>query len=204
MTMQVALAFFLLALGSGCAHMVKLTVKPSPLRTGNKLPIHVALVINQDLANYRYNFNFQGDTWVYPFGPPLQNLARNVAEASFQEVDEIPSTSAAFKDSSADIVLVPRAVKAEQSVGVWAWEKVNLTLIMEWTALDRASQNTIWLKTITGDASYSQGNAFTMNHHRRVLIQKLFDDLSVKTQDAFEKAPELHQEERQTSRAAIQ
>jgi hypothetical protein len=155
------------------------------------LPVHAALVLNQDLTDYRYNFHLQGDTWIYPFGPPLRNLAQSVADASFQQVDEMPTTAQAFKDSSADIVLVPRPVKADQSVGVWAWNKVNITLIMEWTALDRSTHNTIWLKTITGDASESEGNGFTAGRHRRILMQKLFDDLAHKTQEAFQNAPEL-------------
>jgi hypothetical protein len=82
-------------------------------------------------------------------------------------------------------------VKAENSVPVWAWENVNFTLVVEWTAKDRASQNTVWLKTITADASEVGGNAFSGKKHQQILMQKLFDDLSVKTHEAFQLSPEL-------------
>jgi hypothetical protein len=180
-----------LILGAGCAHVVPTSVKPTAMSAGDKLPLNAALVLNKDLADYKYEFHMMGDTWVYRFGEPLQDYARRMAAASFQRVDETSSAEKAFANPSADIVLVPRAVKADESTGLMAKSKVNLTLVIEWTAKDRATQNTVWLKTITADASEVQGSVFSGSKHLAILMQKLFDDLSTKTREAFQNAPEL-------------
>ena len=57
--------------------------------------------------------------------------------------------------------LIPRAVKADKSAGVWAASKQDFTLVVEWVAKDRATHNTIWMQTITADASGSMGSAFS-------------------------------------------
>jgi len=183
----------LLALASGCTHTftAKITVKPTDLRAGQKMPHRAALVLNQELADYKYEFQAMGITTVYPFGPALQDYARAVATHSFQEVQVAPSAEKAAEMSTADLVLIPRAVKADQSVGIYAWNKVHFTLVVEWAAKERAGQNTVWLKTITAEASEPMGNAFTGGKHWLVLEQKLFDDLSLKTQAAFQESPEL-------------
>ena len=181
----------LLALLTGCTHMVPISVRPTAMTGGNKLPLHAVLALNKELSGYKHHYNLEGDTWVYAFGPPLQNYARQVAKASFQQVDEAPSTEEALTNLSADIVLIPRPVKADQSLGVMAWSKINFTLVVEWTALDRVSKNTIWLKTITADTTETEGNVFTGKKHQSILMQRLFDDLSIKTHEAFQNATEL-------------
>ena len=195
LALRVSCAVLLLALVSGCTHTMKVAVKPTTLPVSQKLPHRAALVLNQELADYKYEMKMMGDTWVYPFGPALQDYARDVATHCFENVQIVPSP----EQASADLVLIPRALKTEQSMGVWAWDKINLTMSVEWVARDRASQNTVWLRTITGEASEAGGNAFTGPKHRRILIQKLFDDLSLKTHAAFQEAPEL---KRTTAQAA--
>lgn len=180
-----------LAFATGCTHMIPISVQPTVLPSSGKLPIHVVVVLNKDLAEYKHEYSLEGDTFVYLYGQPLQSYARQTANASFKQVDEATSTEEAFTNTSADIVLVPRPVKADQSFGLATWSKVNLTLVIEWKALDRVNKNTIWLKTITADASETQGNLFTGKKHFGILTQKLFDDLSLKTYSAFQEAPEL-------------
>jgi hypothetical protein len=181
----------LLALATGCTHMMPVAVQPTALTGDNKLPLHAVLVLNKELTDFKHEYHMEGDTWVYPFGPALQDYARQVAGASLRQVDEAGSTDAALANPNADIVLIPRPVKADQSLGVMAWSKVNFTLVVEWTALDRASKNTIWLKTITADATETEGNLFSGKAHEKILMQKLFDDLSIKTHDALVNSPEL-------------
>ena len=181
----------LMTLATGCTHMAVISVHPTAMTGDNKLPLHAVLVLNRELIDYKHQYSLEGDTWVFPFGPPLQDYARQTVNASFRQVDEASSADEAFTNPSADIVLIPRPVKADQSLGVMAWSKVNFTLVVEWKALDRANTNTIWLKTITADATETEGNVFTGKKHQRILMQKLFDDLSVKTHEAFQNAPEL-------------
>jgi hypothetical protein len=191
--LRTRLSFFaaLLGLGSGCTHLANMAVQPTTLPAGQKLGLHAALVLNQDLADYKHEYHMMGDTWVFPFGPPLEEYARRVAGASFQQVDVAPSEHEAAAITSADLILIPRPVKADHSMGLTAASKVNFTLVVEWVAKDRGGQNTIWQRTITADASEKQGSVFTGKEHQRILMQKLFDDLSLKTHAAFEKSPEL-------------
>jgi hypothetical protein len=175
----------LLALANGCFDF-RISVRPTDLPTSGKLPLHAVLVLNKDLANYKYEFNNNGV--VYPFGLLLQDYARHVVSASFQQVDEADSSEKAFANSSADIVLIPRPVKVKKSLGMYGFDTNSFTFVVEWIGKDRGSQNTVWLKTITADASETTWNdAF----HPSLLVQKLFDDLSIKTLEAFQKAPEL-------------
>lgn len=187
LAVRASCAVLLLALASGCTHTMKVAVKPTTLPASQKLPQRAALVLSQELGDYKYEMKMMGDKFVYPFGPALQDYARRVAIHCFEDVQVVPSS----EQASADLTLIPRALKTEQSTGVWAWDKLNFTMAVEWVARDRASQNTVWLRTITGEASETGGNMFTGAKHRRILIQKLFDDLSFKTHAAFQEAPEL-------------
>jgi hypothetical protein len=184
-------AVLVLTLASGCTHLKTVSVQPSALPTGQLLPHNVALVLDQELADYKNEYSRGQDNFIDSLGVPLQDYARQAAAKSFQQVDVVPTVKKAAALASADLILIPRAVKSDISIPVWAWDNDNLTLVMEWTAKDRASQNTIWLTTITANASEPMGSAFSYGKNQRILYQKLFDDLSLKTYNAFQGAPEL-------------
>jgi hypothetical protein len=188
---QTSFAVLVLTLASGCTIVKTVSVQPSALPAGQLLPHHVALVLDQDLANYKNEYSRGSDNFEDSLGIPLQDYARQVATKSFRQVDVVPSVEQAAALASADLILIPRAVKSDLSIPVWGWDNDNLTLVVEWTAKDRASQNTIWLTTITANASEPMGTAFGANKHQRILYQKVFDDLSIKTYQAFQEAPEL-------------
>lgn len=191
---SVSLTFLSIALliqATGCTHMVDIHVQPTTLQPGNTLPIRAGLVLNKELADYSYTLHYVGDSWLYDFGPPLQDYARRTANAIFQQVVEEPSVDAALANTDLDVVLVPRPVRAEQSNGLTIRDKAYLTLAVEWRAMERSSHNTVWLTTIKANAEEVQGNIVSAKRHRAVLFQKLFDDMSLKTQEAFQNAPEL-------------
>jgi hypothetical protein len=188
---QSLFAVVVMSLASGCTHLRQVSIQPTALPAELGLPHHAALVLNQEFANYKHEFSAMGDTWIVSLGPALQDYALSVAGKSFQKIDVVPSEEKAASFTSDDLILIPRAVKSENSMPAWAWDDVNLTLVVEWTAKDHASQNIVWLKTITANASETAGNMFTGGRHSRILSQKLFDDLSLKTYDAFQEAPEL-------------
>ena len=186
---QSLFALLVLTLASGCGVTVSpVKVHQIALTEGQLLPHHAVLVLNQELADYKHKFALVGGTDRYPIGSALQEYARNVTTKSFQQVDVIPSEEQAASLTSDDLILIPRVVKSDTSFG---HGKFTITLVMEWTAKNRASQNTVWLKTITANASEKMGSAFTTMKHRRTLFQKVFDDLSPRTYKAFQEAPEL-------------
>ena len=186
------LAILILALASGCTHINPVTVYSTALPTvGQLLPHRAALVLDQDFSNYKQQFTDHGDMCIRPMGIVLQDYARNVASKSFQQVDAVPSAEQGFALTSADLVLIPRVVKTDCSLPVFSFEKIRQTIVVEWTAKDRASQNTIWLKTITANSEAVVGSIFTGKEQDHILYQKLFDDLSLKTQKAFQEAIEF-------------
>jgi hypothetical protein len=188
---QIVFVVLALSLTSGCTHLKTVSAQPTALPAGQLLPHHVALVLDQDLANYKNKYSRGEDNFVDALGVPLQDYARQVAAKSFQQVDVVPSVEKAAALASADLILIPQAVKSDISIPVWAWGNDNLTLVVKWTAEDRASQNTVWLRTITANASEPMGSVFSANKNQRILYQKVFDDLSLKTYNAFQTAPEL-------------
>ena len=174
---QSLFAILVLALTSGCTHLRTVSVQPSALPAGQLLPHHVALVLDQEFADYKHEYHEGGDTFVYSFGGPLQDYARQVAVKSFQQVDVVPSVEKAAALTSADLILIPRAIKSDVSIPVYGYDKENLTLVVSWTAKNRARQNTVWLTTITANAEESKWNVNV--HSGGKLYQNLFDDLSL-------------------------
>jgi hypothetical protein len=184
-------SFVVLVLGlvAGCTQYQTPSVQAAALPSGPLLPHHVALVLDQDLAGYKHQYHEGFTTFVCSFGGPLQAYARQVAVKSFEQVDFVSSLDKAAALKSADLILIPRAVKSDVSVPVYGMNDENLTFVVTWTAKDRANQNTVWLATINAEGTESKWN---VNLHKGgKLYQNLFDDLSLKTYKAIQEAPEL-------------
>ena len=178
-----------LALACGCTHLRSVTVRQAALPEGAHLPHHVALVLNQELADYKHVYHEGGDTFIYAFGPPLQDYARQVATKSFQQVEVVPSLESAAALPAVDLILIPRPIKSSVSIPVSGLKNEYLTFVVSWTAEERATRNVVWLATIT--ANSEEEKVHVNWHHGGQLYQRLFDDLSQKTYRAFQDAPEL-------------
>lgn len=187
---QTSFAIVPLVLATGCTHLKTVSVQPASLPTGQLQTHHVALVLDQEFSDFKHVYHEGGDKFIYSFGDPLQDYARQVAVKSFQRVEVVPSVDQAAALNSADLILIPRAIKSDVSIPVYGWENENLTLVVSWTAKDRASMSTVWLTTITANGAAEKKNVF-WHGGRSILYQSLFDDLSLKTFKAFQEAPEL-------------
>jgi hypothetical protein len=177
---------------AGCTHTAKINVTPThlPSVAGQpKSPVHAALVLDPEFSDFQYHFKLMGDTFVFPMGPSLNLYARNVVEHVFGQVTVHASPEAAA--NSADAILIPRALKADSSMGIWAWDDRSQSLIVEWTLKDAENQNVLWVKPIEGKGIETGGNLFTAKSHEKKLFQKLFDDLSLKTFEALKSSPEI-------------
>jgi hypothetical protein len=187
---QMLPAALVLAFASGCTHLRPVTIQPTALPAGRVLAHHVALVLDQNLTDYKAELRAGPDTEVFTYGTALQDCAQQASRRSFQSVDVVPSIEKATALPSVDLILIPHALKCARSVPVWGWEKVNLTMVVEWTAKERAGQNTLWLKTVTAEAA-AKKKATVTRKGRAKLNQALFDDLCLKTYNAFQDAAEL-------------
>src|ERR1700689_5386380 len=92
----------ILTLASGCTHLRTVSVQSAALPAGRLLPHHVALVLDQEFADYKHEYHEGGDTFLYAFGGPLQDYARQVVTQSFQQVDVVSSVESAAALKSAD------------------------------------------------------------------------------------------------------
>ena len=185
--------FSVLILASGCTSIRPVKIKQTLLPSGTLLPRHAVLVLDQALKDYKYEWKYGiGHTSVYPFGKALPDYAESVTSECFQQVDVVSSVEEAISVTNANLILIPRVVKCEHSMlPVWAWEDIDFTFVVAWTAKDKTGQNTLWFKTITAESSEPLGDGFTMNRNELILEQKLFDDLSLKTFKAMQRAMEL-------------
>jgi hypothetical protein len=186
-----------LALTSGCTHISThinpINVSPTSLSSGQVLPHSVALILGRELADFKLEYHGRGDTFIRPLGPALQDCARNIANKSFQKVDVVSTIEEANALISDDVILIPRGVKTDISFPTVSLDryKTHLTLVVEWKVIDRAGQSIVWLKTINANSDEPVGNAFTWKEHDRLLYQKAFNDLTLKTINALQEAHEL-------------
>lgn len=148
------------ALASGCSHLKAVSVHTTALPDGQLLPHHIALVLDREFADYKHEYHEVGDTFIYPLGGPLQEYATQVAGKSFKQVEVVASLEKAAAMTSADIILIPHAIKSNVSIPVWDSQKETLTLVVSWTAKDRKTQNTVWLATITANGTESKSGIF--------------------------------------------
>lgn len=197
----------LLILMTGCADMetgwsnvsVQMSIQPTSLSAGRVSSKPVALVLNDELTSYHYEVQLMHNSLSFPLGVPLAAYAQNVTTNSFSKVQTTSALAATLTNSTAVILLIPRPVKASFSMGTKVQDPFKFALVVEWRGVDRISQNTIWLKTVTVEAVDHGGAAFSgmsksANEKRRqLLMQALFNDLTLKTYDLFQKSSELSQ-----------
>jgi hypothetical protein len=179
----------LLCVTPGCTHTMKVKVKPTALAACDKSSARVALVLDKDLTEYKYTRHTMGDSFVSPLGQPLQDYARNVTQHVFTEVSVHPTSAEAA--GTADAILIPKVAKFDESYGLWAASKHQVVLIVEWSLKDRDNQKDLWLESIDARAEGKMGGIFNYKGKYLKVMQKLFDDLSAKTQKAFLESPEI-------------
>ena len=181
----------LLCLTPGCAHTMRVNVKPATLAACDKSPTRIALVLNKDLIEYKHTMSMMGDTYVSPLGPPLQEYAKNVTQHVFSEVSV--HTTAAEAAGKADAILIPKVTKVDESYGLWAASKHQVVMIVEWNMKDRDNQKDLWLDSIDAHGEGKMGGVFNYKSKHLKVMQTLFDDLSAKTQKALLESPEIKQ-----------
>jgi hypothetical protein len=181
----------LLCLTPGCAHTMRVNVKPATLPACDKSPARIALVLNKDFTEYKHTLSSMGDSYVSPLGAPLQEYAKNVTQHVFSEVSVHPTAAEAA--GKADAILIPKVTKFDESYGLWAASKHQVVMIMEWNLKDRDNQKDLWLDSIDARGEGKMGNGFTYKGNHLKVMQRLFDDLSAKTQKALVESPEIRQ-----------
>jgi hypothetical protein len=168
---------------SACTIVRKVNVHPTNLAAAGKIPARIALVLDPSLATYKYHRSPYPDIW--PLGPALTNYANHVTRHCFSQVTSC-SKEAEVTDAAADIALHAKLHTMDIGVPATSFGEWTVTLVMQWTATDSASRATVWMKSVTG--SYK---GTLRGEQGRRFLQITFDDLSMKTAEAFRNSPEL-------------
>jgi len=178
----------LLCLAAGCGTDIRRVKFQTPALAAtpveNKLPLSAALVISPELKDYGIMVNLIGGKARYPVGAQLAKGAQDVAANVFRQVTVVDSEGAAAKN--ADVVLVPKAVRSEYNIT----NPLKLLLVMEWTVLDRAGGQTVWLTTIEAEVTETS-RLFGHGKLESDIFQRTVDELDRKALKAFQESPEI-------------
>jgi len=130
-----------------------------------------------------------GENWDYHFGPAIEKYAKAVVGATFVQVTQYPSESAAA--GKADAVIVVSGPKAQHTLPMSAWGTREFVLRLDWAANDGTGQVPIWRKTMEGKAGRPWGSRYTWDKTERDIMQDLFAGLSTSTYKAISDSPEV-------------
>jgi hypothetical protein len=166
-------------LAAGCTHTIKIKVAPTANiqnPSATKIPLHVALMLDERFCNYSHKFENMGDTWVHPFGPALRQQSTSLCEQTFKQVTV--STNGVVPPG-VDAVLTPEVHRSGYAVGLG--NKFMFTMLVQWELRDRENRNVLWMATVDGQSADKQKRVF----------QKLFNDLNAKSYRAFQDSAEI-------------
>lgn len=166
-------------LAVGCTHTAKVRVQTTAriqAPAAAKIPLHVALMLEDRFCTNTVVNHFAGDTFVYPLGPTLREQSISLCEQTFQKVTV--STNGVVP-AGVDAVLTPELYRT----GFARTSRVHLhfTLLVQWTLRDPDNRNVLWMTTVDAQAA---------NLEKRV-FQLLYDDLSTKSHRQFQESPEI-------------
>ncbi len=173
----------------GCTHVTTIPIATTSLPPTDKSPAKVALVLEKQFSEFKYQLKQMGDTFEYPLGEAFQNYARNVTGSRFAQVSIFPVAPESAE--GIDGILFPKVVKVEESRGLFTWTERRVVAVVEWTLKDRYNQKIIWLNTFDAEAGRVPGPAWHVKENEGRLFQDLFDQLSLKTQKAFVESKEF-------------
>lgn len=157
----------------GCTYNVKMRVAPTARlgAAGDKIPLHVGLLLDDRFCTFTDKFQSQGDTIVTSYGPVLRAQAISLCEQTFQKVTVFTN---GVTPSGVDAVLQPDVQRL-------AYAGLEFTLLVQWTLRDTDNHHILWMNTADAQAAAPPKKVY----------QQLFDDLNSKTYRSIQNSPEI-------------
>jgi len=114
---------------SGCVFSHKISAHIPQASESKPVPLHVALLLPDDLCRYRFTRQRLGDWHIFKLGPALCQGTKDVARAAFSQVTVTNVRSTA----TADALLIPKIVSVDHFMPMTAWEQQEAMIVLEWT-----------------------------------------------------------------------
>jgi hypothetical protein len=155
--------------------------------TDAKLPLKAALVLTPEFC-----------ATITKDGPFTTKERFEIGKAACTELE--PALKAAFPNlarveaatssGDAQVVLLPRFVNVDATMGITAFSNREMAVLLEWTVKDM-SGNTVWLETVQGSAKHHVGNMFTYKKNCKLIAEDSVKDAAEQSAARMASAPEL-------------
>lgn len=183
---RVIVCSMLLLIETGCTVIYNVPMREVEYRDQPKFDLNVQVLINEELRKAQWMKTSMGDQYILPLGKALALNTEKVARATFQVIEVIDTQS--FVSEGFDAVLIPKVINIKRNRPVTGMEDQTTSVIFEWK-LEASNGDIVWLDTIigqgTGPWSRYGTNAGTEQ------IEKLLDDLFLKSFEAITNSPEI-------------
>ena len=166
----------------GCTHVIKVDVAPLKEYPQRKVPAVVRVEYAPEFEKAHWHYESMGDTWIYTLGPVLKDDVELMAHAAFKEIAPAGAASSG--------TLTAKVINISQSIPMWALDKMELIITLEWTLTD-ASGKTVWVATAAGKAKGFAGNVFTGESEMNKRGKAACDDLFLQSYNLMGSSPEI-------------
>lgn len=120
-------------------------------------------------------------------GPELVRNTTNLAKHMFQLVDDSTSEGS---NPRYDALLTAEVISINSQIKMWAGQVSKTSVTHKWTLKD-ASNNTIWVQSITGVGIMESGTAFSESTRGKERALLAVDDLFMKSAEAMSSSFEI-------------
>jgi hypothetical protein len=165
--LKLGLAALVLAVASGCTHMVPAVPNASAIASGPKIPADVGLILSDDLKRFSVTENRMGDNWSYAnLGQASAEHFRNYLESRFRKVTLVPEGSAAsWSSQGLAAVFDPRIAGFTFDIPLLKFQTYPATIRYSVTVYAPGSPQAIYKANVSGvgDTAGSPGFDFAAN-----------------------------------------
>ena len=166
--LKFAFAALVLALASGCTHMIPAVPNASAIASGPKIQADVGLILSDELKRYSVTENRMGDNWSYAnLGQASADHFRNYLESRFRKVTLVPEGSSPASWSSQGLAAVfdPRVVGFTFDIPVLKFQVYPATIRYSVSVYAPGSPQAVYKASVNGvgDTQGSPGFDFAAN-----------------------------------------
>ena len=176
---------------SGCTHTLDVpTVAFTDYRNKDKIKLHLALRLSDELLNAKSERTQGFDKFIIPLGDHLAVNAEFLSQVIFTDVTVLKDDSVP-NDKGIRAILIPTMISSARVSPISAFIKqtLKIAVVLEWALKDREN-HLIWIDTVTGEGTLVEPTS-SADGNRKNLMQSLIQDLFQKSYEALSSSPEI-------------
>lgn len=167
LSLKLVFAGFVVAVVTGCTHMVPVVPNASAVASGPKIQADVGLVLSDELKKYSVTENRMGDNWSYAnLGQASAEQFRNYLESRFRKVTVVPENSPAeWSAQGLAAVFDPRIQSFTFDIPLIKFQVYPATIRYSLSAYAPGSGRVVYRANVSGvgDLAGSPGFDFAAN-----------------------------------------